>query len=251
MNRETALINAIKQVYSLLGMATPERVTSELSLIRLEQALAVLHDVATKYDIDLPGRSEAGVTNAIAAAKKAARRIIIKQGDITEETTDAIVNPANSRLVHGGGAARAIAMKGGEEIVRQSNEIIRKIGHLPTTKAVITGAGNLPCKFVIHVVGPQMGEGDEDSKLKRAVWNVLTLAENYNLRTIAMPAISSGIFGFPKPRCAEVLLSTAARFLDGCAVSLQQIVMCNHDEETYRIFLHTAVRLKLLEASES
>jgi len=164
------------------------------------------------------------------------KQVIVKKGDITEEETDAIVNPANSKLFHGGGAARAIAVKGGEEIVKQSHEIIRKIGCLPVGKAVITGSGNLPCKFVIHAVGPQMGEGDEDAKLERAVWNALALAETYNLRTVAMPAISSGIFGFSKDRCAAILLQATCQFLRQPGLSLQAVTMCNFDEETYIIF---------------
>lgn len=103
--------------------------------------------------------------------------IILKQGDITQESVDAIVNPANSELRHGGGAARAIALAGGAEITDQGAALLAKIGHVPVSKAVITHGGNLPAAFVIHTVGPQWGEGDEEAKLERAVWNVLTLAE--------------------------------------------------------------------------
>ena len=88
------------------------------------------------------------------------KKIHIKQGDITAETTDAIVNPANSQLMHGGGAARMIAMKGGPVINEQSRRLIERIGQVPAGKAVMTDAGNLPCKFVIHTVGPIWGEGD-------------------------------------------------------------------------------------------
>ena len=166
--------------------------------------------------------------------------ILIKQGDITAETTDAIVNPANSQLLHGGGAARAIAVKGGPVIEEQSRRLIDRIGEVPTGKAVMTDAGRLPCKFVIHTVGPVWGEGDEPEKLRRAVWNVLTLAELYNLRSVSMPAISSGVFGFPKPLCAEILLATAAEFLKQPAVSLNEVVMCNHDRQTTEIFMAAA-----------
>ena len=98
----------------------------------------------------------------------------------------------------------------------------------------------MPCKFVIHTVGPVWGEGDEPEKLRRAVWNVLTLAELYNLRSVSMPAISSGVFGFPKPLCAEILLATAAEFLKQPAVSLNEVVMCNHDRQTTEIFMAAA-----------
>ena len=168
------------------------------------------------------------------------KNISIKQGDITAETTDAIVNPANSQLLHGGGAARAIAVKGGPVIEEQSRRLIERIGEVPTGKAVMTDAGRLPCKFVIHTVGPVWGEGDEPEKLRRAVWNVLTLAELYNLRSVSMPAISSGVFGFPKPLCAEILLATAAEFLKQPAVKLSEVVMCNHDRQTTEIFMAAA-----------
>lgn len=165
------------------------------------------------------------------------RQILIKHGDITAETTDAIVNPANSCLQHGGGAAAAIVRAGGAIIQEQSNALIRKIGSVPVGKAVITDAGSLPCKFVIHTVGPRWGEGDEAAKLRKAVWNSLTLADLYNLQSISLPAISSGIFGFPKPECAKIIIQTCTEFLHQPEISLQQVVLCNHDEETYRIFL--------------
>lgn len=175
----------------------------------------------------------------ISVGKKA---IGIKQGDITAENTDAIVNPANSRLQHGGGAARAIAVKGGPEIQKQSNDIIKRIGFVPVGKAVLTDAGNLPCKFVIHTVGPQWGEGNEHEKLRKAIISVLTLAELYNLKSVSMPAISSGIFGFPKTDCAKILIETAYQFLQQDGVGLEHIVMCNFDEETYQIFLREEKR---------
>jgi len=164
------------------------------------------------------------------------KRIIVKKGDITLETVDAIINPANSKLIHGGGAAKAIALKGGLEIITQSKEIITKIGYLPVGKAVITHGGSLPTKFVIHTVGPKMGEGDESNKLIKAVLNSLTLAELYNLRTVSMPAISSGIFGFPKYLCAEIILKTTYHFLMQPDIKLEAVTMCNHDEETYTFF---------------
>lgn len=165
------------------------------------------------------------------------KQILIKKGDITEEKADAIVNPANGQLIHGGGAARAIVVRGGEDIQRESNLIIRKSGMIPTGKAVITGSGKLPCKYIIHTVGPKMGEGNEDEKLKKAVWSALTIAELYNLESVSMPAISSGIFGFPKDRCAEIIIKAACEFLNQKDINLKTIILCNNDEETYNIFL--------------
>lgn len=168
------------------------------------------------------------------------KQILIRQGDITEESSDAIVNPANELLQHGGGAAAAISQRGGPIVQKQSYEIIDKIGILPTGKAVITDSGNLPCKYIIHTVGPRMGEGAEDIKLRKAVWSSLTLAELYNLVSISLPAISSGIFGFPKDRCAEILLKTCIEFLNQQDITLKTIVMCNRDKGTYDLFINEA-----------
>lgn len=173
------------------------------------------------------------------------KEIIIKKGDITKEISDAIINPANSSLIHGGGAAAAIVKCGGSIIQEESSNIIKKIGLLPVGKAVITTSGRLACKFVIHVVGPRMGEGNEYEKLKNAVWNGLYLAELYNLKSISMPAVSSGIFGFPKKKCAEILLKTAVNFLNQGNISLKKIIMCNYDDETYDIFCKAVSAFKM------
>lgn len=155
------------------------------------------------------------------------------QGDITERDVDAIVNAANSRLQHGGGVAGAIVRKGGQTIQEESN----KIGYTPVGTAVITGAGKLPAKFVIHAVGPRMGEGDEDNKLKSAVLSSLRLASEKRLRSISLPAISSGIFGFPKDRCAEILVNESIRFLKkNKGTSLTTVEFCIFDDTTLRHF---------------
>lgn len=151
------------------------------------------------------------------------------QGDITDREVDAIVNAANSHLQHGGGVAGAIVKKGGNIIQEESD----KIGFTPVGTAVITGAGRLPSKFVIHAVGPRMGEGDEDKKLKNAVHSTLVLADEQNLRSISLPAISSGTFGFPKDRCARILVGESASFLrKHTDASLDVVEFCIHDDLT-------------------
>ena len=136
------------------------------------------------------------------------------KGDITERNVDAIVNAANSYLKHGGGVAAAIVRNGGTLIQEESNKIVKGIGGLiPVGSAVVTKAGNLPCKAVIHTVGPRMGEGDEDYKLRKAVRSSLLLASEKGFRSISMPAISSGIFGFPKDRCTKILVGESKTFL--------------------------------------
>lgn len=173
------------------------------------------------------------------------KTIEIKKGDITKEHSDAIVNPANSKLQHGGGAALAIVSAGGREIQNDSNKLISVIGNVPVGKAVITYGYNLPAKFVIHTVGPIMGEGNESQKLKKAVKSVLNLADCYNLSSISMPAISSGIFGFPKDKCAEILLETTVKFLKKEDTTLGKVIMCNFDYETYNIFLEKSKKYLL------
>ncbi len=145
------------------------------------------------------------------------------EGDITKEKVDAIVNAANKYLSHGGGVAGAIVYAGGYEIQKESNEIVQKRGPLETGDAVITGAGNLPAKFVIHTVGPVWGEGGEDEKLRKAVLSVLKLANEKNLQSISIPAISCGIFGFPKERGTRIIYETIKKFLSENETSLKEI----------------------------
>ncbi|MFH1370282.1 MAG: macro domain-containing protein [Planctomycetota bacterium] len=155
----------------------------------------------------------------------------IVEGDITEMVTDAIVNAANARLIMGGGVAGAIRRKGGPSIQQECN----KIGGTFVGGAVITGGGNLKAKYVIHAVGPMMGEGDEDNKLKNATLSSLKLADKHNLKSIAFPAISAGIFGFPIGRCAEIMLRTTIDYLKG-ETGLKRVVFCLFGKESYAVF---------------
>jgi len=135
--------------------------------------------------------------------------INIIKGDLTESNVDAIVNAANSHLQHGGGVAGVIVRKGGNIIQEESD----KIGFVPVGNCAITSAGKLKAKYVIHAVGPRWGEGDEENKLKNAVQNVLKLAVEKGFKTISMPAISAGIFGFPKDRCAKIITDETINFI--------------------------------------
>jgi putative ATPase len=110
-------------------------------------------------------------------------------------------------------------------------------GQVPTGSAAITGAGSLPARFVIHAVGPVWGSGNEEAKLASAVGSALALADAHELRSISLPGISSGIFGFPKPLAAAVIVGAAKTYLrDHPASSLQQIRFCNIDQRTSRLF---------------
>ena len=152
-------------------------------------------------------------------------------GDITAMNTDAIVNAANAQLVLGGGVAGAIRRKGGPEIQAECN----KIGVAFVGGAVITTAGKLKAKHVIHAVGPRMGEGDEDRKLKNATLNSLKVADQNNLSSISFPAISAGIFGFPIKRCAEIMLKITMDYLNG-QTGLERVVFCLFGRDSYDVF---------------
>ena len=136
------------------------------------------------------------------------KTIRLVRGDITERNLDVIVNPANSYLKHAGGVAAAIVRKGGPVIQEESD----KIRYVPVGTAVITTAGRLPCKAVIHTVGPRMGEGSEDKKLRKAIKSVLALAQETGFKSISIPAISTGIFGYPKDKCAKILLEESMNY---------------------------------------
>ncbi len=165
-------------------------------------------------------------------------RIVLVEGDITAQTTDAIVNPANSRLILGGGVAGAIRSKGGPEIQKACDAI----GGTPVGTAVITTAGNLPARYVIHAVGPRMGEGDEDAKLISATRAALQVAEDNQLASITFPAISTGIFGYPVERCAENMLATTHDWLSG-GTSLREVRFCLWGQDAFDVFARTLEKL--------
>lgn len=155
--------------------------------------------------------------------------------DITEMDADAIVNAANSRLSHRGGVAAAIALRGGPTIQEESDLWVTVRGTVPTGSCAITGAGKLPARYVIHAVGPRMGEGDEDIKLRLATLSCLETAEKHNLRSIAFPAVSTGVFGMPMERCATVMLGTVLEFIR-TRRSLGRVVFCLIDRTAFDVF---------------
>lgn len=164
------------------------------------------------------------------------KKIEVVMGDITEEKTDAIVNAANRHLSHGGGIAGAIVRKGGEIIQIESNKIIEKRGPLKTGEALITRAGNLPCKYVIHTVGPVWGEGDEENKLKRAIESSLQVATENLLKSISIPAVSCGIFGFPKKRGTEIIYKTVKDFLKNRETTIELVRLIGVGDEIPNLF---------------
>jgi O-acetyl-ADP-ribose deacetylase (regulator of RNase III) len=162
----------------------------------------------------------------------------IVQGDLTAEVVDAIVNAANSHLQHGGGVAGIIVGRGGYEIQAESDAWVREHGPVSHAEPAYTRAGRLLCRYVIHAVGPVWGEGDEDRKLDAAVTGSLALAERLGVKSIAFPAISTGIFGFPKEQAAGVIFSAITNFFAHQSSSGLQIVrLALFDQPTIEAFL--------------
>jgi len=159
------------------------------------------------------------------------RVLELVEGDITEMETDAIVNAANAQLILGGGVAGAIRRRGGPKIQAECD----KIGGTFVGGAVITTGGNLKAKYVIHAVGPRMGEGNEDEKLRNATLNSLKLADENKLKSISFPAVSTGIFGFPIQRCAQIMLGTTIEYLKG-STGIEKVAFCLFTHSDYLLF---------------
>jgi len=153
------------------------------------------------------------------------------------EEVDAIVNAANEHLQHGGGVAWAISKKGGSTIQNESDEWIRQHGRVPHAHPAWTSGGQLPAKYVIHAVGPVWGDGDEDHKLESAVTGSLRVADELQCSSLAMPAISTGIYGFPKERAAGIIFSAIENYLAGNSSGLKTIKLALYDRSTVDVFV--------------
>lgn len=162
-------------------------------------------------------------------------KITLIQGDITKMNTDAIVNAANSSLLGGGGVDGAIHRAGGKEILDECIKIRNKQGGCKVGEAVITTAGNLLSKFVIHTIGP-VWNGDKEEKkilLANCYKNCLLIAENQNLKSIAFPNISTGIYHFPKDKATEIAIETVKSFLFN---SIEEVIFVCFDDENYELY---------------
>jgi O-acetyl-ADP-ribose deacetylase (regulator of RNase III) len=148
----------------------------------------------------------------------------VVRGNLLEEPVDAIVNAANGHLAHGGGVAGIISRAAGPELQEESDRIVRSRGPLPTGAAVVTTAGGLPFKGVIHAVGPRHGEGDEEAKLVRALTAAFAAAKDQGWDAVSFPAVSSGIFAVPLDICARAYLAAAR------ASPLRNVRLCLRDQ---------------------
>ena len=152
------------------------------------------------------------------------RAFCVVQGNLLEEPVEAIVNAANRKLAHGGGVAGLIARAAGPALQEDCDRIVRERGVLPTGSAVVSTAGRLPFKGVIHAVGPRQGEGDEEAKLMRALAAAFACARECGWDSVSFPAVSSGIFAVPPEICARAYLA-AARI-----APVSQLRLCLRDQ---------------------
>ena len=164
------------------------------------------------------------------------KKIALEEGNIVLLDVEAVVNAANKNLQLGGGVAGAIRKFGGPSIQEECD----KIGPIHVGEAVVTGAGNLKAKYVIHAVGPVYGEGNEDEKLRKATLNSLKIASKKKIKSIAFPAISTGIFNFPLERCSEIMIRLAMDFMKRKENAFpKEVIFCLYGQEAYEVFQKT------------
>jgi len=154
---------------------------------------------------------------------------LVVRGNLLEEPVDGVVNAANGRLAHGGGVAAILARAAGPALQAESDRVVRQRGTLPTGSAVLTGAGRLPFKGVVHAIGPRQGEGDEAALLLRALGAAFEQANAAGWNSLAFPAVSSGIFAVPLEICARAYVRAARDWLARGA-ALQTLRLCLRDQ---------------------
>lgn len=160
------------------------------------------------------------------------RAFSVTLGSIVEEDVDAIVNAANSRLAHGGGVAAVIAGAAGSRLNEESRAHVRENGPVPVGEAAVTTAGDLPHRGVVHAVGPQQGEGDEEEKLTSAVSSALDRVDEQGWTSVALPAVSAGIFGVPYDVCARAYVAGVRRhFAERPGSSVREVRLCLFDPD--------------------
>lgn len=165
------------------------------------------------------------------------QRLQIAHGDITQDKVDAIVNAANAYLQHGAGVAGAISLNGGPEIQKESDAWVEQNGPVKHEKPAYTSGGKLPCRYVIHAVGPVWGEGDEDAKLEAAISGALKLGDELGIKSISFPAISTGVFGFPKARAAKIIFQVIKDYFEKRPESnMRTVRLILFDKESLGVF---------------
>ncbi|KAK1797656.1 hypothetical protein P4O66_008022 [Electrophorus voltai] len=183
---------------------------------------------AVIHNVDVPTTSSSGSVNLTTMFEmKYCKQVVnglkisVWKDDLTVHKVDAVVNAANEYLSHGGGLALALSKAGGPQIQQMSDQVIHLHGRVPTGQVAVTLAGNLPCKRIIHAVGPCVSRNPAQSELdmarpllEKAIWSILQLSEYNNLQSVAIPALSSGLYNFPLRFCADIIVKTVKMFGD-------------------------------------
>ncbi|MBU8882047.1 O-acetyl-ADP-ribose deacetylase [Kaistella sp. DKR-2] len=166
-------------------------------------------------------------------------KIEVIKGDITQIAADAVVNAANTSLLGGGGVDGAIHRAGGKEILEECRKIVARQGGCKVGEAVITTAGKLPAKYVIHTVGPVWNNGtpEEEEKLAQCYTHSLQLALEHGCRTVAFPAISTGVYRFPKDKAAKIAVESVSRFLEKQS-GIEKVMLVCFDDENYQFLTY-------------
>jgi O-acetyl-ADP-ribose deacetylase (regulator of RNase III) len=174
------------------------------------------------------------------------RQLQLLRGDITRIAVDAMGNAANSALAGGGGVDGAIHRAGGPEIMAELDTIRAKIGRCETGSAVVTGAGNLPAKYVIHAVGPRYRDGNhgEPEALRSCYRTALELAAERGVKTVSFPSISTGIYGYPVEEAAEIAVGTVAGWLREHTGSVHVVKLVQFSEADHEVYRRCAERLR-------
>ncbi|XP_078131653.1 protein mono-ADP-ribosyltransferase PARP14-like isoform X3 [Sander vitreus] len=172
-------------------------------------------------------------------------QVLVCQGDITKQDADALVNAANEDLDHGGGVAAALSKVGGPQVQKESRAIVKQTGKVPTGDVVVTTGGNLKCKKLLHAVGPVGGKsgGREGVLLEKTVQKALNLAELMEFRSIAIPCISSGVFGVPVTVCSEAIVTAVNKFGSQGGRSLSRVILIDNRGEVVRAMQEACDRL--------
>ncbi|MFN2556717.1 MAG: macro domain-containing protein [Nitriliruptorales bacterium] len=164
--------------------------------------------------------------------------VVALSGDLTKQEVDVIVNAANAELQHGGGVAAAIAKAGGKDIQEESNAYVEEHGPLEVGEAATTTAGDMPARWVVHVAGPVYDEDSDQNEphLRASVSAALDAAAQADARSVAFPAISAGVYGYPRDEATRVIAAEAAGWLRGHEGELDEVRLVGLDEETAQAF---------------
>jgi O-acetyl-ADP-ribose deacetylase len=176
-------------------------------------------------------------TDAIATAKIGGGTVVVCVGDLTRQEVGAVVNAANEHLQHGGGVAAALARAGGPTVQRESDDYVAVHGPVRPGTAAVTSGGALPADHIVHVVGPRYRRGQDNAGLlAEAVTAALDAADAAGVSSVALPAISAGIFGYPAPEAGRVIAVTACAWLAEGARGVAEIRLVGFDTDAARHF---------------